>query len=121
MRYNEHLNAQEPHVTGYKQGFELSWDKEQVKKLLDSSTHPCEQFYIGPTGNNANDPVADKRYTINDLQDFLEGRFNDLIDLGRLCLSYPEPSVYLVDSARKRKRENRESSLGMRNDSPGIV
>ena|SRR5207249_11987051 len=121
MQYNEGKNEQEPHVSGYRHGFELPWNKDEVKKLLDSSVYPCEQFYVGPCGTSANDPIADRRYTINNLQDFLEGSFNHLIDLGRLGLSYPEPSVYLVESARKRERENREASLGMRNDRPGIV
>ena len=110
-----------PSVSGYKHGFELQWNKEDVKKLLESSLRPCEQLYIGHVDPSANEPAEDRRYKINNLQDFLEGKFEDLYDLGRLGLSYNEPSVYLVDSARKRERENRESSLGMRNDKPGVT
>ena len=84
MQYNEGKNEQEPHVSGYRHGFELPWNKDEVKKLLESSAYPCEQFYVGHAGGNANDPVADRRYMINNLQDFVEGPFNDLIDLGRL-------------------------------------
>jgi hypothetical protein len=66
-------------------------------------------------------PTRERRYKINSLEDFLEGKFEDLVDLGRLGISYNEPSIYMVESARMREREKRESSEGMRNDKPGIV
>jgi hypothetical protein len=54
LRYNEQTNRKEPNVTSFEQGHELPWKKEEVKKLLDSSFLPCEYFYVGYTGDNAN-------------------------------------------------------------------
>ncbi|HEY5631742.1 MAG TPA: hypothetical protein VIR31_06415, partial [Nitrososphaeraceae archaeon] len=109
-------NVSEQKLTAYEQGFELKWDKEEVKKLLESSDIPCQNFYVGPTGQSANDPIADRRYQIFNQEDFLEGSWEDLYDLGRLGISYPEPSLHLINAARKQERENREKQLGMGNN-----
>jgi hypothetical protein len=115
MRWNEIKNTREPAVTEYKQGYELQWNKNEVKKLIDSSFLPCEYFYVGNVGGNANDPIASPYYQIQNLQDFLEGSFEDLFDMGRLGISYKEQSsLYMVDAARKKEKENRERALGMR-------
>lgn len=114
MRYNEAREKQEPKVTGYAPGFELKWNKEEVTALLASSYFPCEQFSVGAASINANDPISDRYYKIQNKEDFLNGKFEDLMDLCRLGISYPEPSLYMVDAARKKERENREATLGMR-------
>ena len=44
----------------------------------------------------------------------VEGKIDDLIDLGRFGISHKEPSLYLIPSARKKERENREAMVGMR-------
>jgi hypothetical protein len=114
MKWNETKGVREPDVTSYKHGWELKWDKEEVKKFLDSSFLPCEYFYIGYTGDNANDPIASPYYQIWNRTDFLEGSFDDLMDMGRLGISYKEQSsLYMVDAARKKEKENREAALGM--------
>jgi hypothetical protein len=113
-RYNEATNTKEPDVTSFEQGYELKWSKEEVKKLLESSFLPCEYFYVGLTGSSPNDPIAAPYYQIFNLQDFLEGSFNDLFDMGRLGISYKEqPSLYMVEAARQKEKENREAALGM--------
>jgi len=115
MKWNEAKGVREPAVTSYKHGYELKWDKEQVKKFLDSSFLPCELFYAGYTGDNANDPIASPYYQIHNRQDFLEGSSDDLLDMGRLGISYKEQaSLYMVEAARKKEKENRERALGMR-------
>ncbi len=114
MKWNEAKGVREPDVTSYKHGYELKWDKEEVKKFLDSSYLPCELFYVGYTGDNANDPIATPYYQIHNKQDFLEGSFDDLMDMGRLGISYKEQaSLYMVDAARQKEKENREAALGM--------
>jgi len=35
------------------------------------------------------------------------------MDIARLGISYKEPSLYMVDAARKKEKENREAALGM--------
>jgi len=115
MKWNEAKGANEPDVTSYKHGFELKWDKEEVTKLLQSSFLPCEYFYVGNVGGNANDPIATPYFQIHNQQDFLDGTFEDLMDMGRLGISYKEQaSLYMVEAARKKERENRERALGMR-------
>lgn len=109
---NSNKNGRQPVVTGYTRGYELKWDKAEVKKLLDSSDIPVEQFHVAREGNGAE--ACSCIYTINNVQDWLEGPFEDLWDLSRLGLSYPEPSLYLIEQGRKKERENREASLGMR-------
>jgi hypothetical protein len=114
LRYNEQTNRKEPDVTSFEQGYELPWKKEEVKKLLDSSFLPCEYFYVGYTGNNPNDPITSPYYQIHNLEDFLEGSFEDLFDMGRLGISYKEQaSLYMVEAARQKEKENREAALGM--------
>jgi hypothetical protein len=114
MKWNEARGENVPDVTSYKHGYELKWDKEQVKKFLDSSFLPCELFYVGYTGESANDPIASPHYQIHNRQDFLEGSFEDLFDMGRLGISYREQaSLYMVEAARKKEKENREAALGM--------
>lgn len=114
MQYNEAKEKQEPRVSGYEPCFELVWNKEEVTKLLQSSYFACDQFYVGAASIDPNDPIADRCYKIQNKEDFLNGSFEDLIDLGRLGISYNEPSIYLIPAARKKERENREASLGMR-------
>ena len=113
MRWKEGIEKSEPTVTGYEHGFELPWNKSEVKKLLDSSVVPCEYFYVGNSGTLATEPITN-HYQIQNKEDFLEGKFEDLMDLGRLGISYKEPSIYLIPAARKKERENREATVGMR-------
>jgi hypothetical protein len=114
-KWNEVRGENVPDIVSYKHGFELKWDSKEVKKFLDSSFLPCENFYVGYTGDNPNDPIAIPYYQIHNKQDFLEGSFEDLLDMGRLGVSYREQSsLYMVDAARKKEKENRERALGMR-------
>ena len=110
MRWNETIQKSEPTVTGYEHGFELPWNKAEVKKMLDNSCIPCEYFYVGNSGILATEPVASPYYQIQSSKDWLEGSFEDLMDLGRLGLSYKEPSLYLVDPARKQEKQNIEKT-----------
>jgi hypothetical protein len=41
------------------------------------------------------------------------------MDLGRLGLSYKEPSLYLVEPARKQEKQNIEKNVGLR-DKQGL-
>ena len=84
MRWKESANKSEPTITGYEHGFELKWDRAEVKKMLDSSTVPCEYFYVGKSGTLASEPIANPYYQIQSGKDWLEGSFSDLMDLGRL-------------------------------------
>ena len=119
MRWKEGIEKSEPTVTGYEHGFELPWNKSEVKKLLDSSVVICEYFYVGNSGFLASEPVASPYYQIQSSKDWLEGSFEDLMDLGRLGLSYKEPSLYLVDPARKQEKQNIEKNVGLR-DKQGL-
>ena len=119
MRWNETTQKSEPTVTGYEHGFELPWNKSEVKKLLDSSTISCEYFYVGNSGVLASEPIASPYYQIQSSKDWLEGSFEDLMDLGRLGLSYKEPSLYLVNPARKQEKQNIEKNVGLR-DKQGL-
>lgn len=112
-KYSSSKQEKVPSVVGFSHGYESKWSKEDVKKLLDKSEIPCEQFYVCREGV-LSEPTSDTKYTINNVQDFLEGNFEDLWDLGRLGISYKEPSLYLIEAARKQERQNRETSLGMR-------
>ena len=120
MRWNETIQKSEPAVTGYEHGFELPWNKAEVKKMLDSSTVTCEQFFIGRSGILASEPIASPYYQIFNIEDFLTGSFDDLMDLGRLGISYKSPpSLYLVEPARKQERQNIEKNVGLR-DKQGL-
>jgi hypothetical protein len=114
VRWEESAQKAVPKITSYTQGYELKWDKEEVRRLLDSSSIPCTNFYVGSAGRTANDPIDDHPYQVFNTKDFLEGSIDDLIDLGRFGISHKEPSLYLIPSARKKERENREATVGMR-------
>jgi hypothetical protein len=103
----------EPKVTAYEQCYELKWDKNQVRKLLDSSYIPCEAFYVGKCGPTSNEPIEQHRYMIRNKEDFLNGKWEDLYDLGRLGISYEHESLNLVEAARKQERQNREKAVGI--------
>ena len=49
MRWNEQKGTSIPDVTSYEHYFdsENKWNKSEVKKLLDSSTVKCDNFYVG--------------------------------------------------------------------------
>ncbi len=79
-RHSQEKHANEPTVTEYAQGYENPWDKEEVRKLLEGSDVPCEHFYVGREGITS-EPISDQIYSINNVQDFLEGSFEDLWDL----------------------------------------
>ena len=119
MRWNETIQKSEPTVTGYEHGFDLPWNKADVKKMLDSSTVPCEYFYVGNSGFLASEPIAGPYYQIQSSKDWLDGSFSDLMDLGRLGISYKEPSLYLVEPARKQEKQNIEKNVGLR-DKQGL-
>ena len=63
--------------------------------------------------------LADPYYQIQNKDDFLNGSFEDLFDLGRLGISYKEPSLYLVEPARKQAKQNIEKNVGLR-DKQGL-
>jgi hypothetical protein len=114
LQWNETREISEPKVTSYEQGFELPWNKAEVKKLLDSSSVPCRNFYIDHAGINANEPIGDHRYQIFNVEDFLNGSFEDLISLGRYGLSGVEPSLYLLETAREQEQEKRKAEATKR-------
>ena len=64
----------------------------------------------GKSGTLATEPIASPYYQMQSSKDWLEGSFEDLMDLGRLGLSYKEPSLYLVDPARKQEKQNIEKT-----------
>jgi hypothetical protein len=101
LSYNETQERQEPTIKGYENAFELKWDKNEVKRLLESSYLACELFYVGKSEGNRG-PIEDRHYQIFNKQDFFEGSFDDL--MGRLGVSSSEPSLYLIPSARKKPR-----------------
>jgi hypothetical protein len=123
LRWNNEKGTSIPEVTSYEHYFdsENKWNKSEVKKLLDSSTVKCENFYVGRSGIVASEPIASPYYKINNTDDFLTGSFEDLWDLGRLGLSLSdkEPSLYLIPAARKKEGENREKNVGLR-DKQGL-
>ena len=86
-------------VVGHKVAFELSWNKDEVKKLLDSSFTKCRQFHVGFGSLVICEVIKSRFYIINDEKDFLNGKFEDLMDMGRLGVSYDHDSLYLVDGA----------------------
>jgi len=113
MSWNETREKTEPKVTSHIHGFELKWDKQEVKKLLDSSIIPCENFYVGKAGVNAN-PIEDHRYQILNMNDFINGSFEDLITLGRLGISREDESLYLLESAKRNDAEARKQDAARR-------
>ncbi len=46
MKWNETRGENVPDIVSYKHGWELQWNKDEVKKFLDSSFLPCEQFHV---------------------------------------------------------------------------
>jgi hypothetical protein len=111
-RWDEQKKERVPTITSYTKGYELKWDKEEVKKLLESSAIECENFYVGREGVST-ESISDVKYTIINKQDFLEGDFDSLWNMGRLGLSYTESSLGYVELGLKKERENREANLGM--------
>ena len=114
LMWNEARAANEPQIVAYESAFEFKWDKNEVKKLLlDSSAVPCKDFYVGVAGTNEPVSSRDRLYQIRNLEDFLEGSWEDLYDLSRLGLSYPEKSLHLIEAGRRQERENRERQVGI--------
>jgi hypothetical protein len=60
----------------------------------------------------ADKPIKDHYYQIRNVEDFIEGSWQDLFDMGRIGCSYDEPSLGYVEPARKQERQNREKALG---------
>jgi len=114
LQWNETREISEPKVTSYEQGWELPWNKAEVRKLLDSSSIPCKNFYVGAAGMNANEPVEDHHYDIKNKDDFLEESFEDLMSLGRYGLSGPDRSVYLLQAAKEQEIEKRKAEATKR-------
>jgi hypothetical protein len=114
MAWNETKGTSEPKVTGYLQGYELPWNKDEVQKLLKSSTIPCQEFYIGKAGTNSNEPIEDHRYKIYNMKDFVNGSFEDLYTLGRLGISKEDESLYLLESAKRDDAEARKQDAARR-------
>jgi|GEM_PF-1008081 len=119
LRFNQEKGTSLPEVTAYNHYFDLPWNKEAVQKLLKLSSVTCEQFFIGRSGTLASDPIADPYCQIQSGKDWLEGSFEDLMDLGRLGISYKEPSLYLVEPAKKQEKQNIEKNVGLR-DKQGV-
>ena len=65
----------------------------------------------------AREPIEERYYSILNIQDFIDGKWEDLYDLGTFGISYKEPSLHLVEAARKKERQNREEKVGLRGDS----
>lgn len=114
MQRNETREVNEPKVSSFKQAWERRWNKKEVKEMLENSYLPCENFYVGKTGANANDPVEDRHFQIFNLQDFLEGSFEELMELGKYGLSGSEPSLYLLETARAEQKERRKDEARRR-------
>jgi hypothetical protein len=71
-------------ATRHENVFELPWNAKEVKKLLDSSFVPYKQLYVGIAGLMSGYPIHDHPYTIQNQEDFINGSFDDLMDLSKL-------------------------------------
>ena len=47
LRFNQEKGTSLPEVTAYEHYFDLPWNKKEVIALLESSTVPCQHFFIG--------------------------------------------------------------------------
>ena len=88
--------------TSEKPFFWIPFSKEAVDKILAESITGCDQFQIGyanPTGPNI--VQKDELFTIRNIDDFKEGTFSELWDMGRMNYTATEPSLERWRSEQK--------------------
>jgi hypothetical protein len=108
LEWNDKIKEKEPVRVRENPTYFFKWDKNEVKKLLDGSEIPCINFQIGTAGmqGQGDSPVNGMPLTVKNVEDFLEGNFEDLVLLNKSgMMSDYGPSLHLIGKARKRMEE----------------
>jgi hypothetical protein len=110
LRWNPRTKRKEPIKIREDPTYFFKWNPKEVKKLIEKSEVPCQNFYIGlafgkgqGTGGlgSAHDLLA-----VKNLDDFLNGDFDNLALLNRAGIMIPEAStLHMVDKAKNRFEE----------------
>lgn len=108
LKYNPKIKQKEPSKIRDNPIYFYEWNPKEVKKLLDGSEIPCNNLYIGlgrSKGQGSLGPVNDV-FTVKNKDDWLEGRFDDLLLLNRAGIMSPDHSTLnMIDKARSRFEE----------------
>jgi hypothetical protein len=108
LRWNHKTKRKEPYKLRDDPVYFLKWDRKEVIKLLDGSTSPCSNLYIGVAalkGYGNTSPAQDMK-AIKNRDDFLNGSMDDLVLLNKAGMMTPEIStVNMIDKARSKFEE----------------
>jgi len=109
LRWNDRIKSKEPVRVRENPTYFYKWNKDEVKKLLDGSERQCLNFYIGFAGTTGQgDSPARDVLIVKDVNDFLDGDFEDLVILNKSGMMNQfefGPSLHLVKNARKKMQE----------------
>jgi hypothetical protein len=80
------------------------WDAKEVAKLLEDSEVPCQNFYIGDSGQKGQGYIdAANVKAIKNQSHFLNGKFEDLLLLNEVNLTADDNALEMVNKAREQK------------------
>jgi hypothetical protein len=104
LKWNSKIKSKEPVRMRDNPTYFYEWNKSEVKKLLDGSEKQCLNFYIGYAGTQGQgDTPITNVLSVKDVNDFLDGGFEDLAVLNKSGLMGDfGPSLHLLDKARKK-------------------
>jgi hypothetical protein len=107
LKWNPRIKSKKPFHLRDSPTYFYKWDKKEVKKLLDGSEKQCMNFQIAIAGTSGQgENAARDILTVKDVNDFLEGDFEDLVLLNKSgMMSDYGPSLHLIDKARKRMEQ----------------
>ena len=81
-------------VIGYKPFFWIPYSPEKVDEIITESLTGVDQFHIGYAATTGPNIInKNETYAIRNLDDFKEGKFTELWDMGRLNYTSSDPSL----------------------------
>lgn len=89
--------------------YEIPYTKERMQKLIDESETEVNQFYLCYAAKNGTNWIGnnDKQYSIHNVDDFLNGEFDELWNMSEFGYSMAEPSL---ESWRENQKQIKETA-----------
>jgi hypothetical protein len=105
LRWNPKTKRKEPFKLRDDPVYFYKWDRKEVAKLLDGSTIPCQNFYIGIASSKGqgNLASASELKAIKNRDDFLNGDYDSLALLNRAgIMDVNVSTLSMIDKARSK-------------------
>lgn len=100
--------------------YTIDWNSDAVKNLIDKASTQVTNFYVGYAANDPGQLIEGSPYTIRNKDDFLNGKFEELLEMGQFAYSTTTPALdnWRREGSSVKSQTLEEQRTNMRTRSP---